>query len=286
MIVTGGVVRPSNGSIVAGGRVVSTRAPKGHLARFQVGEYLRGMLAGRMGWNRMDSLFIVSGALGLFSREAVMAVGGYRTETLGEDMELVMRLQGWAQRQGRTKAVHFVSSAVAWTEVPESLRTLARQRARWHQGLAESLWLNRGLMTRDSTTVPRAIAFVSQVLVELLGPVIEMMGFAVFLGLVIVGRADVPYSILYGSIWVFGGAINSFLGLILEGLVCPRYERPRDLAILLVYSLVENMGYRQLTAWWRLRGLWSALTRRRQWGEMARKGHGGGAQQASARVAA
>jgi cellulose synthase/poly-beta-1,6-N-acetylglucosamine synthase-like glycosyltransferase len=204
-----------------------------------------------------------------------MAVGGYRTETLGEDMELVMRLQGWAQRNGRKNAVHFVSSAVAWTEVPESVRTLARQRARWHQGLAESLWLNRGLMTRNSITVPRALAFVSQLLVELLGPVIELVGFAVFAALVVSGRAEVPYSILYGSLWVFGGAINSFLGLILEGMVCPRYERGRDLVLLLVYALIESCGYRQLTAWWRLQGLWRALTRRRHWGEMARKGHGG-----------
>jgi len=289
VIVTGGVVRPSNGSRVVGGRVVSTRVPRSHLARFQVVEYLRGMLAGRMGWNRMDSLFIVSGALGLFSREAVMAVGGYRTDTLGEDMELVMRLQRWAHRKQRRHAVRFVSSAVAWTEVPETTRTLSRQRARWHQGLAESLWLNRRLLTRESFTVPRAIAFLSQVVVELLGPVVEVVGFAIFAGLAFAGRADVPYAVLYGSLWVFGGAINSFMGLVLEGLVCPRYQRARDVATLLAYSLVESLGYRQLTAWWRIQGLGQALARRRSWGEMSRKGHDGGAdaaETAPARAAA
>lgn len=282
MIVTGGVVRPSNGSVVSGGRVVSTRVPRSHLARFQVVEYLRGMLAGRMGWNRMDSLFIVSGALGLFSRDAVMAVGGYRTETLGEDMELVMRLQRWAHRKGRKNAVRFVSSAVAWTEVPETVRTLSRQRSRWHQGLAESLWLNRGLLTRESFTLPRALAFTSQVLVELLGPVVELIGFSVFLGLLVAGRADVPYAVLYGSLWVFGGAINSFMGLVLEGLVCPRYQHAQEVAVFLMYGLVESLGYRQLTAWWRIQGLWSAVTRKRQWGEMTRKGHGGGMDAAEA----
>jgi hypothetical protein len=87
---------------------------------------------------------------------------------------------------------------------------------------------------------------------------------------------------------MFGGAINSFLGLVLEGLVCPRFERGRDLAVLLAYSLIESLGYRQLTAWWRLQGLWRAAMRKRQWGEMSRKGHGGGAKSepAAARAAA
>jgi cellulose synthase/poly-beta-1,6-N-acetylglucosamine synthase-like glycosyltransferase len=277
VIVTGGVIRPCNGSVVSGGRVVSTGFPRSHLARFQVVEYLRGMLAGRMGWNRMDSLFIVSGALGLFSREAVMAAGGYRTDTLGEDMELVMRLQRWARRKGRHRAVRFVSSAVAWTEVPETLRTLARQRMRWHQGLAESLWLNRGLLGRESFSGAQAVAFASQVLFELLGPVIELLGLALFIALLVAGRVDGPFTLLYGSLWVFGGAISSFLGLVLEVLVCPRYQRGQDLFRLLVYALAESLGYRQLTAWWRARGLWGALTRQRRWGEMSRKGHQQGA---------
>ena len=129
---------------------------------------------------------------------------------------------------------------------------------------------------RESFTVPRALAFTSQVLVELMGPAIELIGTVVFASLLVSGRADVPFAILYGSLWVFGGAINSFLGLVLESLVCPRYQRARDLAVLLVYSLIESFGYRQLTAWWRIQGLWCAMTRKRQWGEMTRKGHGDG----------
>ena len=149
VIVTGGVVRPANGSLFDHGRMVKARLSRRSLVRLQTVEYLRGMLAGRMGWNLVDSLFIVSGALGLFSREAVLAVGGYRTDTLGEDMELVMRLQRWARSNGRRRAVRFVGSAVAWTEVPENVRTLSRQRGRWHQGLAESLWLNRQILSAD-----------------------------------------------------------------------------------------------------------------------------------------
>jgi hypothetical protein len=254
VVVTGGVVRPSNGCAVERGRVLATGVPRSHLARFQVIEYLRGMLAGRMGWNRLDSLFIVSGALGLFSREAVMAAGGYRTDTLGEDMELVMRLQRWAARKGRRHVVRFVSSAVAWTEVPERLAALGRQRARWHQGLAESLWMNRAILTRESFTPARGLAFVAQLLVELLGPLVELVGALLLVALLLAGGPKLPYGMLYTAVWIFGGTINSLLGVALELMVCPRYRRPLHLAALLGYALLENLGYRQLMGWYRLQG--------------------------------
>jgi cellulose synthase/poly-beta-1,6-N-acetylglucosamine synthase-like glycosyltransferase len=271
--VTGGVVRPSNGSLFNHGRVVSARLSPRSIPRFQTVEYLRGMLAGRMGWNLLDSLFIVSGALGLFSREAVMAVGGYRSETLGEDMELVMRLQRWALRMGQAHAVRFVPVAVAWTEVPESLRALARQRARWHQGLAESLWLNRGLLFSRHVTPRLAIAFACQFVVELLGPLWELFGLAMVGGLALTGHLHVSFALMYIGVFVAGGTINSMFGIALENVMCPRYPRARDSVILILYALLEGFGYRQLTAWWRVQGLWRVLMRRKDWGSIARLGH-------------
>ncbi len=273
VIVTGGLVRPANGCVIQRGLVQSTALPKSHLARFQIIEYLRGMLAGRMGWNHIDSLFIVSGALGMFSRDAVMAVGGYRTDTLGEDMELVMRLQRWAAKNGREKAVRFTASAVAWTEVPETTKILHRQRSRWQQGLAESLWLNRSLVTAAHFSPAHALAFASQVFVELLGPVIEFAGFIVLLALAVTGNLATPFAVLYLLISVLSGTASSLFGLLLEIVVCPRYKRGRDLALLGLYAVLENFGYRQLTVWWRIRGVWNALCRRKVWGEMTRRGH-------------
>jgi len=272
-IVVGGVVRPANGCRVVGGRVLEARLPAGHWARFQNVEYLRGMLAGRLGWNRLDSLFIVSGALGLFSREAMLAVGGYRTDTLGEDMELVMRLQRWAGRNGRSRAVRFVGGAVAWTEVPENGRSLRRQRARWHQGLAESLWLNRELFVSQHFTFRHGLAFLAQVLFELLGPLVEAGGFLLLLALLAAGRLQVPYVALYLGIFVVGGTLHSLLGIALEAVACPRYRRTRELATLMGYALLENFGYRQLTTLWRIEGLWNAIRRKQVWGAIVRRGH-------------
>jgi cellulose synthase/poly-beta-1,6-N-acetylglucosamine synthase-like glycosyltransferase len=272
-LVTGGVVRPANGSVIRGGTVLLTHLPAGHLARFQTVEYLRGMLAGRMGWSYFDSLFIVSGALGMFSREAVLAVGGYRTDTLGEDMELVMRLQSWAARKGHRRAVEFVAPAVAWTEVPENLRALSRQRARWHQGLAESLWLNRNILFRDYFNFAHGLAYLSQVAIELLGPALELIGFAIFIALLLTGHADTTFSVLYFGCFVAGGTFASLLGIALETVVCPRYHRTRDILGLILYAVLENFGYRQLTAAWRVTGLWRAITRQRRWDSPPRRGH-------------
>ncbi len=274
VIVVGGVVRPANGCVIQRGQVLKAGLGRSHLSRFQVVEYLRGMLAGRLGWNLLDSLFIVSGALGLFSREAVLAVGGYRTDTLGEDMELVMRLQRWARRNRRPQVVRFAASAVAWTEVPEGTKALSRQRARWHQGLAESLWLNRALLYGERFGVHHGLAFLSQLLVELIGPLVELGGLAVTLGLIATGRVDAPFAVLYFATFVAGGTLVSLLGIALETVACPRYSSTSDIAQLSLYAFLENLGYRQLTAWWRLQGLWNALRRKKTWGTMTRKGHG------------
>jgi cellulose synthase/poly-beta-1,6-N-acetylglucosamine synthase-like glycosyltransferase len=273
VVVTGGVVRPANGSLFDRGRIVTAGLSSRALVRFQTVEYLRGMLAGRMGWNLLDSVFIVSGALGLFSREAVLAVGGYRTDTLGEDMELVMRLQRWARRHGRRRAVRFVASAVAWTEVPENIGTLSRQRGRWHQGLAESLWLNRQLLLTERFRLHHGVAFLSQLVVELFGPVIELLGLTMTVVLVASGHLHSVFPLLYLALFVAGGTVNSLLGLVLETVVCPRYTRGREFLILMVFAVLENLGYRQLMAWFRVCGLWNAMRRRKTWGTMARKGH-------------
>jgi cellulose synthase/poly-beta-1,6-N-acetylglucosamine synthase-like glycosyltransferase len=273
VVATGGVVLPSNGSRIRRGVVYEPRVGKHPLARFQAVEYLRGMLIGRMGWDALDRLYIVSGALGLFSHRALMTVGGYRTETLGEDMELVMRLQRWAQRNGRARAVRFVHNAVAWTEVPERLKELAGQRIRWHQGLAESLWFNRGLFLSRPFSPRHTVAYVNYLLIELLGPFWEALGLVILTAQLIAGRVDGLLACLYLGVFVLGGTINTLVSIALETAVCPRYDRSADLLVLVTWALLENLGYRQLTTIWRLRALWYTLRRRREWGAISRLGH-------------
>ena len=273
VVATGGVVLPANGSRIQRGVVKEPRVGRHPFARFQAVEYLRGMLIGRMGWDALDRLYIISGALGLFSHRTLMTVGGYRTESLGEDMDLAMRIQSWAQRSGRARAVRFVHNAVAWTEVPERAKDLAGQRIRWHQGLAECLWYNRGLLAAGRFSPRSVVAFMSYLLIELMGPFWEALGLVILAFQLVAGRVDGLLACLYFGVFVLGGSINTLVSIALETAVCPRYDRPADLLVLVVWAVLENLGYRQLTTIWRLRALWNTIRRRREWGTMSRLGH-------------
>ena len=112
---TGGSVRVVNGCEIRGGRVTQVRRPWRLLPLVQVVEYLRGFLFARMGWSRLNALPIISGAFGVFSRGVGVAAGGYRADTIGEDMELVVRLRRLLRSEagdGQTRMV--VASPRLW----------------------------------------------------------------------------------------------------------------------------------------------------------------------------
>ena len=272
VVATGGTIRVVNGSQVKHGRVEKTSVPTNFLAGIQVVEYLRAFLFGRLGWNRLGGNIIISGAFGLFQREAVLTAGGYLHDTVGEDMELVVRLKRLSYERGGAGKIAFVPDPVAWTEVPESTKVLGRQRDRWHRGLADVLWRHRRMLFNPRYGVTGMFVYPYYAFVELLAPVIEAVGllallFGLFFGVVDWNFAGLFYLTAYG----LGTALTAFT-LILEDLSFHRYNSFRDRALLFWWALLENMGYRQLTVYWRLRGLWKFLRGRKEWGSMERKG--------------
>ena len=272
IIAAGGTIRVVNGSDVRFGRVVKTRVPGNMLAGLQAVEYLRAFLFGRLGWNRLGGNLIISGAFGLFRREPVLLAGGYRHDTVGEDMELVLRLKRLSYETGFPGHIAFVPDPVAWTEVPESARILGRQRDRWHRGLADVLWRHRGMLFNPRYGVTGMLVFPYYVFVELLAPVIEAFGLVSLAVALILGVVDWSFAALFFlTAYGLGTALTAFT-LILEDLSFHRYETFRDRTLLLVWALLENLGYRQMTVYWRLRGLWKFLRGRKEWGAMERKG--------------
>jgi cellulose synthase/poly-beta-1,6-N-acetylglucosamine synthase-like glycosyltransferase len=238
----------------------------------QVLEYLRSFLSGRMGWDAMDATLIISGAFGMFQRGVVSEAGGYATDTVGEDMELVVRLHRFCREQGRPYRVAFVPDPVAWTECPESLRVLGRQRDRWQRGLVESLFRHRAMLLNPRYGVVGLVAFPYFFFLEVFGPIIEGLGYLTFIAAVLLGRASTPYVLAFLAVAFAFGIALSFAAVALEELSFRRYPRVGDLLRLLGVAITESVGYRQLSTYWRLRGMWSKLRGATAWGAMDRKG--------------
>lgn len=259
VLAVAGVARPSNGCVLRGGEVVAVRRPARGLARARVVEALRTTLAGRLGWHLLDSLFLVTGAPVLFSREAVVAAGGWRPGLAAGDTDLVMRLQRRAARRGRRMAVRVAAQAVAWRPEPESLAEAFARIAADQRATAEALWLNRELLFNARFTFHHGFAFLVQVGVELLGPLAELTATALAAGLVAFGLLEVPFAMVFLALLVVGGTLASLLGLGLERVTCPRFKRRKDLEGVALDALLENFGHRQFAALARAWGLAGAL---------------------------
>ena len=275
MVATGGTVREANGCEVSEGFLTKVGLPTNIWALFQVVEYLRAFLFGRLGWSQINAMLIISGAFGLFKTEVVVAAGGYRSNTIGEDMELVVRIHRMLREQGKRYRITFVPEPVCWTEAPENRTTLRNQRIRWQRGLSESLSSNWGLMFSRNGGTPGWVAFPFMILFEWLGPLVELGGYLFML-----------YAYVFGliswqafSVFLFManglGILLSASGLLLEEISFHIYPKFSQLALLALVVVLENLGYRQLNTWWRLIGLYRwALQHESSWGEMKRKGVG------------
>jgi cellulose synthase/poly-beta-1,6-N-acetylglucosamine synthase-like glycosyltransferase len=271
-VAAGGIVRVANGSTFRDGHVRDVRLPKSWLARLQVVEYLRAFLAGRMGWSSMDVLLIVSGAFGMFRREVIVAAGGYSSRTVGEDMELIVRLHRHLREKKQKYSISFVPDPVAWTEVPESLRVLGHQRDRWQRGLLQSLSVHRKMLFNPKYGRIGMVAFPYFWFMEGFGPVVEFLGYVAFALAIAFGWASTEFVIAFLLLAVFSGIALSLAAVGLEELSFRRYRRSDDFVRLLVLSIVENFGYRQYLALCRFRGVVMAMLGRHTWGAMERKG--------------
>lgn len=268
----GGTVRVANGSVIGDGRVLEPRVAPRFVPGVQVVEYLRAFLYGRLGWNRLGGNLIISGAFGLFRKELLLDIGGYKTSSIVEDFDLVVRLHRWLRDHKASYVVPFVPDPVAWTEVPESLAVLGRQRERWHRGLILTMWKYRGMLFHPRYGRIGFIAVPFYIFGEMLAPVVELTGYLVTVIGVWQGFLDLSFALLFLLVAWGYGLLLSIWGIVLEEIGFRRYKRWSDLGRLLLYSVLENFGYRQLTVWFRLRAFWSALRYRHVWGRMVRTG--------------
>lgn len=277
VVAVGGTICLANGCKIEKGTVVEMGLPKSWLARFQVVEYLRAFLVGRLGWDRMGGNLIISGAFGLFRRSAITAAGGYAHDSVGEDMELVARLRHQVPQWLQGRAICHLPDPVSFTEVPETIRILGNQRDRWQRGLADTLWRHRQMIFNRRYGAIGIVVFPFFVLFELFGPLIELAGYFYFVLLAVAGVIEPWFAALFFVLAILIGFLLSLGAILLEELSLSFFRERGDMWRLVAVSLLENVGYRQLILFYRLRGLWKYVRGNKTWGRMTRLGFGAGA---------
>lgn len=271
-LAVGGTIRVANGCVVRSGQVLKVRPPRQWVELFQAVEYLRAFLLTRMAWTRNHAVTIISGAFGIFRRDVLLELGGYEHGTVGEDMELVVRLHRWAGETGTASAVWHVPDPVCWTEAPSTLKVLSRQRTRWQRGLCETLWRHRDMIGRARFGSVGLSAMPSFVLFDIISPIMELLGLLLVPLCALAGILSVQFFIAYCAV-VFGFGLCLSLGaMIMAEFSLQHHPRVRDLLWLGVGAIVENFGFRQLNSWWRVLGIWQFLKKKKGWGEMTRRG--------------
>ena len=268
----GGTIRVANSCTVEFGRVTQTRVDTRWIVGCQVVEYLRAFLFGRLGWNRLGGNLIISGAFGLFRKEYVLAIDGYRTGNVTEDMDLVVRLHRYLKEHRIKATMPFIPDPVAWTEVPTSVAVLGRQRERWQRGLIGTMYEMKGMIFNPKYGTIGMIAMPFYLFCELLAPLVELLG---WIGLVLglaVGAVDLAFAGLFLLVAVGFGSLLSIWAIVLEEVSFRRYTRRRDFWRLVCFALIEGLGYRQMTVLFRIHAFWKYLRGVETWGKMTREG--------------
>ncbi|MCH7405209.1 glycosyltransferase family 2 protein [Belliella aquatica] len=272
VIAVGGVIGVANNCDVKDGTVTKYRVPETLLGRFQVIEYFRSFLMGRMAWTRVNGLMLISGAFGFFKRDLVMKVGGYFPKTVGEDMELVVRMRRYMEENKLPYKVGFIPDPLCWTEVPESEQVLSRQRNRWMRGTIETLQLHQKIRLNPEYGIMGMVSYPFWAIFEKMAPIFEILGVIYTIAMIITGDISALYFIgLFILIYFFAIMISSF-SILYEEIAYNNYKSSKDLNKLIKTILIEPFVIHPKLMWWGLKGHWDFIKGKGGWGVMIRKG--------------
>lgn len=269
-VAVAGTVRVANGCRLREGAVAEAGLPRRFLPLIQSLEYLRAFLVARFALSELGALMIVSGAFGMFDRSRVVDVGGYDPRTVGEDAELIVRLHRDGRDGERAAAVRFIPEPVCWTQVPERLSDLASQRRRWQRGALETLWRHRDAALRPGYGVPGTLGLGSMIVIDVIGPALEVLGYTLALLLAVSGHVAWSWFIALFVLVSSFGFLLSASAILLQEVELRRTGSLKAVGLLLLAAIVENFGYRQLSNIWRCRGTVDFLRGRREWGQIQR----------------
>jgi cellulose synthase/poly-beta-1,6-N-acetylglucosamine synthase-like glycosyltransferase/phosphoglycerol transferase MdoB-like AlkP superfamily enzyme len=272
VIATGGVVRIANSCVFENGKLVEINLPRQFLPRFQALEYIRAFLLGRMAWSRLNGLLLISGAFGAFDRQVATAAGGYDHNTVGEDMELVVRMRRYMADRGLPYKVTFIPDPLCWTEAPATYQILGRQRNRWMRGSIETLKKHRALFFNPRYGLLGLLSYPYWFFFEFLAPVIEFAGLLIFIVLAMQGLINWPFFLGITAFILIFGWLFSVFAILMEVATFNQYKKRGEVGWLIVTALLEPFLFHPFLVWSSIRGIVDLLRKRNSWGEMTRQG--------------
>ena len=272
VIASGGIIRVANSCIIEDGRIIEVRLPDTFVARAQILEYFRAFLMGRMAWSRVDGLLLISGAFGMFDKKVVIEAGGYNHNTVGEDMELLVRMRRMMREKKIPYTVGFVPDPLCWTEVPQSWNVLHRQRNRWTRGTVETLTLHRKMLFNPKYGVLGILSTPYWLFFEWFAPIIEFLGIVFFVFLIFFGQVNwMVFSIFFGVVYSFS-ILFSITALFFEEFSFQQYKKPKYMVQLLGTALLEPLLYHPFVMWAAVKGNIDLIRGKKTWGKMTRTG--------------
>jgi cellulose synthase/poly-beta-1,6-N-acetylglucosamine synthase-like glycosyltransferase len=272
VIASGGIIRIANSCVVEDGKITEICLPDKFIARVQILEYFRAFLMGRMAWARLDGLLLISGAFGMFDKKTVLEAGGYSTKTVGEDMELLVRMRRMMQERKEEYIVGFVPNPLCWTEVPQTLKVLYRQRNRWTRGTIETLWTHRKMLFNPKYKVLGLLSTPYWLFFEWMAPLIEFIGFVFIIVLVALGELHWIVFLSFFLVAYTFSVLYSITAIFFEEYSFQQYKKPKDILVLIGTALIEPLFYHPYVMWCSVRGNYDLITGKRNWGVMHRRG--------------
>ena len=271
VVAVGGTVRPCNGAQIQNGRVVSYRMPRKILPCMQVLEYDRSFLAARILFDRFNGSILISGAFGLFKKSIVIDAGGYDATTMGEDMELVVKLHVFCREHGIPYRIRYATDAICWTQAPESLRDLRKQRRRWHIGLYDSLTRHREILANPKYGLVGFVSYLYFLIYELLSPYIELFGVATVCLAFAMDLINIPFMILFFLIYVAYSSILSLTAFFARIHTVDLKLNFTDILKAVGLCALEVSCLRFILAWVRATSLIGYRKKKSSWGQIQRK---------------
>ncbi|HWK07500.1 MAG TPA: sulfatase-like hydrolase/transferase [Puia sp.] len=272
VIASGGVIRIANSCVIENGQLVKVRLPKKYLPRMQTLEYIRAFILGRMAWSRLNGLMLISGAFGAFDREIVIKCGGYNHNTVGEDMELVVRMRRYMEEQKIKYRVTYVPDPLCWTEAPEALTILGRQRNRWARGTFETLKFHKKMFFNPRYHLLGLLSYPYWFFFEMCAPIIEFFGFIFFFVFALSGLIDWEFFLIYLLFIISFGYLYSAFAVLMEVLSYHQYKRRIDVLRILLTALTEPFYFHPFVVWSAILGFKDLIKKKSSWGEMTRQG--------------